>query len=436
MKAHYIKEVINGSLADVSGIKSGDYLLTINGKTIKDVLDYRFLIADENVEIVLETASGIRRVVNINKEYDEDLGLIFDNPLMDKERTCRNHCIFCFVDQLPKDVRKTLRYKDDDWRLSFLDGNYITLTNLTKEDVKRICDMHISPLYVSIHATDPQVRSFMLGYPKRDIMIDILKDFYKNDIIVHGQIVLCPGINDGEILNDTLSQLIDFWPSLKSIALVPVGLTEHRDRLYPLVPYDKEGAAKLLEQAEQWQNICLDKIGTRWVFPADEFYLIASKKYLPYEFYENFPQLENGVGLLALFDRQFHKALKKYKKKSKERINMSLATGYSAYSFMDKLSKELLRDYNVKINVYPIKNNFFGQSITVAGLVVGRDIINQLADKELGKVLLLPSVMLRDGETVFLDGVTLDEIKRALNVDVNVIDTNGEALVKEVIRYR
>ncbi|MDK2991826.1 MAG: hypothetical protein PWP48_1059 [Clostridiales bacterium] len=436
MKGHYIADVMEDSLAKLYDIKPGEVILTINGMPIEDVLDYRFLIADERIELEIKGKDGFVRNIIIEKDYDEDLGLVFDNPLMDKERVCRNRCIFCFVDQLPKGVRPTLKYKDDDWRLSFLDGNYITLTNLTEHDIDRITKMHISPLYVSIHAVDPKVRSFMLGIPETDNIVNILQRFKEHNIMVHGQMVLCPGINDGHVLDDSIKRLMELWPSLQSLAVVPVGLTEHRQMLYPLRLYEQHTAVSVLSQIEKWQSLCFDRLGTRWVFAADELYLIAQRHWPPYESYEDFPQLENGVGLLAMFEKQFYKGLEKYKSDAHTKVRLSVATGLSAADFMQKLSRKLADDYGIDINVYPIKNNYFGKTVTVAGLVVGRDIIEQLRNVDLGDALLIPKCMLREGETVFLDDTTLDEVQQALNTRIRVVDVDGEAFLREVMKYR
>lgn len=437
MKAHYIADVLDGSLAQKSGIKPGEYLLSINRKPVEDVLDYKFLIADEYLELEIKGANGDVRTIAIEKDYDDDLGLVFDNSLMDRERVCHNHCIFCFVDQLPKGVRSTLRYKDDDWRLSFLYGNYITLTNLTDADIKRIIDLHISPLYVSIHAVDPKVRSFMLGISRPDKMMDILHEFSSNNITIHGQMVLCPGINDGPVLDDSLERLLPLWPALSSVAVVPVGLTEHRCCLYPLRSYDETAASAVLEQVKNWQKMCIKKMGTRWVFAADEFYLLAHRRWPSYASYEGFPQLENGVGLLALFEKQFYRSLDKYAKDFQHRpAKLSLVTGVSAADFMRELSRELNKRSGITINVWPIENHFFGSTVTVSGLVVGQDIIEQLKGRDLGDALLIPRCMLREGETRFLDDTSLDDVSKMLNIPIRVVDVNGNAFVKEVMGYR
>ena len=432
-KAHEIVQIIPGSIGEELDLAPGDKLLSINDQTVRDIIDYEALCSDENIRVLIEKKDGTLWDFEIEKAPEEGLGLVFKHDLMDVERHCANHCIFCFIDQLPKGRRSSLYYKDDDWRLSFIMGNYITLTNLSDEEIQRIIDRRVSPLYVSVHTTNPSLRVKMLGNKRAGNILDILKRFADAGLTCHCQIVLCRGMNDGEELDRTLKDLWSLYPSIKSTAVVPVGLTKHRAGLYPLIPYDKESAERVLHLVEAWQKKCLAKAGTAFVFAADEFYILGEKELPPYKTYEDFPQIENGVGLLVKFEKEFDEAWEEIPRVLKSKRRVSVVTGYSAGPFMRKIAKRLNEIPNLTVEVFPVVNHFFGPTVTLAGLVTGRDIIEQLRDKELGDLLLLPSSMLKAGESVFLDDVSLEEVEKELQVKVCPVKVNGRNLFATIM---
>ena len=431
-KYNEISCVEKGSIAERAGFEKGDIILTINGQEVYDVLQYKYLLADTKLEIEVLAQSGNKKVFNITKDEYEDIGLEFTYPLMSRAKGCANKCIFCFIDQLPPNMRKTLYFKDDDSRLSFLHGNYVTLTNLSEKEIKNIGEMKISPINVSVHTTDAKLREFMLRSKNAGKMLDIMKYWAKCGIVMNAQIVLCKGINDGAALDKTIADLADFYPSVSSVSVVPVGITKYRDGLFPLEPYDRESAAEVVKQVERWQNKLMDEIGSRFIFAADEFYLKANCEIPPFDAYEDFPQIENGVGLIASMEDEFNFALQ-----DAEEINMprtvSIATGMAAFEFIKSLARRLEdKVKNLKINVYGIKNNVFGENVTVSGLVCGQDIINQLKGKDLGKALYITVSMLRAGEEVFLDDVTLGELETAINTKVVAVDNDGFEFVDKL----
>ncbi len=431
-KYNEISCVEKGSIAERAGFEKGDIILTINGQEVYDVLQYKYLLADTKLEIEVLAQSGNKKVFNITKDEYEDIGLEFTYPLMSRAKGCANKCIFCFIDQLPPNMRKTLYFKDDDSRLSFLHGNYVTLTNLSEKEIKNIGEMKISPINVSVHTTDAKLREFMLRSKNAGKMLDIMKYWAKCGIVMNAQIVLCKGINDGAALDKTIADLADFYPSVSSVSVVPVGITKYRDSLFPLEPYDRESAAEVVKQVESWQNKLMDEIGSRFIFAADEFYLKANCEIPPFDAYEDFPQIENGVGLIASMEDEFNFALQ-----DAEEINMprtvSIATGMAAFEFIKSLARRLEEKVkNLKINVYGIKNNVFGENVTVSGLVCGQDIINQLKGKDLGKALYITVSMLRAGEEVFLDDVTLGELETAINTKVVAVDNDGFEFVDKL----
>jgi putative radical SAM enzyme (TIGR03279 family) len=414
------------------GIEPGDFLVAVNGQTVQDILDYMEWTSSDEVTIAIEKSDGQEWFLEIEKDPDEDLGLTFEQPLMDRQRTCCNKCIFCFIDQLPKGMRSTLYCKDDDWRLSFLMGNYITLTNLSRRDVKRIVDRHISPLYVSVHTTNLELRRRMMGNKRAGELLNILKEFEKANISIHCQIVLCRNWNDGHELERTLSDLWNMRCVVRSVAVVPAGLTRYREGLEYIMPYDAASAEQVLEQVEKWQVKCRAGGGTAFVFAADEFYILASKEFPRYEDYEDFPQIENGVGLVAKLTREFEEAIADYKGGVPAVKQISVATGVSAYPTIRTMMDKVKQAMGVKVYVYPVTNHFFGQHVTVAGLLTGRDILNQLKDKELGHALLIPCTMLRRGEDVFLDDVSVKQLSRWLQVAVVPVPVNGRELIEVI----
>lgn len=425
----YITGVDAGSVAERAGIKAGEELISINGKPIRDVLDYKFYSYDKRLKIELST-----RTVKIKKNEGEDLGLVFQSYLMDKAKRCANNCVFCFVDQMPKGMRETLYFKDDDARMSFLLGNYISLTNLSEEDIDRMIRMHISPVNVSVHVTDPELRRKMVRNPKAGECMNILKRLTKAGIRINCQIVVCPGLNDGEVLKNSISDLLSLGEEIESIAIVPVGITKHRDGLYPLSPMNEECAKETLSIIDSFGEENLKTRGERVVYGADELYIKAHLPIPEDEYYDSYPQLDNGVGLMRLLSVEFLAALS-YTDIPSEVEKFTVATGVSAAPFIRKLIDELAKKCN-NINgseVYEVKNDFFGETIDVAGLVTGGDLIKTLSGKSLGKRLLIPSVMLRHGENVFLDDVSVCDVERELGVTVVPVENDGDALLSAML---
>lgn len=433
MKKILIKDIVSDSIANEMGIEPGDFLLNVNSVEIKDILDYKYQIYDEFITILIEKASGEIWDLEIEKEENEDLGLIFEEQLIDKPRNCANKCIFCFMDQLPSKVRDTLIFKDDDFRLSFITGNYVTLTNCGYKDLDRIIEYHLSPINISVHATQPEVRSMMLNNKNAGNILDQIKYLTEKDITVNAQIVLCPGINDGEVLNKTILDLSNFYPNLLSIAIVPVGLTKHRKNLYKLNGFTKQSAKKVIKQITKWQDKLKKEKGTYLVFAADEFYIKAEESIPEYERYEEFEQLEDGIGLLSYFTMNFNKSLMRFKPHKCEKT-VSIATGTSSYNFIKEKANILEKTFEgLKINVYPIENNFFGHNITVTGLITGGDLIKQLKDKDLGEYLVIDKKMLKSDEDIFLDDITLEMVSNSLEIKIVKSDSLGEKFIKAVI---
>lgn len=424
-----ICQVEHGSPAHKARIKAGEELFSINGHSIADVLDYKFYSYDS----VLNIKVGDRNV-RVKKQEGEDLGLVFESYLMDKAKRCANKCIFCFIDQLPEGMRETLYFKDDDARMSFLMGNYISLTNLSEQDIERMIRMRISPINVSVHATDPQVRQKMLGNPRAGECMNILKRFAQANITLNCQIVACPGVNDGEVLKKSLEDLVSLAPAVGSISVVPVGLTRFREKLYPLKPVDKKTACEIIDIVDEVGASCVLKHGSRIVFCGDELYIKAGRNIPGTEYYEDYPQLENGVGLIALMQEEFAFALEDV---SGDEIiaPFTMATGVSAAPFIAKLIDDLAKKCNnvFKWQVVPVKNRFFGETIDVAGLVTGKDLIHELAGKELGERLFIPEVMLRHGTHVFLDDVSVEQAERELGVPIIPVMNDGGVLLDSIL---
>lgn len=434
MKKHYIKEVREESIAEELQIEAGDYLISVNEAEITDVLDYKYQMFDEYVTVLIEKPDGEEWELEIEKDENEDIGLIFEEELMDKPRRCANHCIFCFMDQLPSKVRETLIFKDDDFRLSFMTGNYVTLTNASYRDLDRIIKYHLSPINISVHATNPNVRKMMLNNKNADKILEYIEYLAKREIYINAQIVLCPNINDDKILDQTIEELSQFYPYVQCIAIVPVGLGKYREGLYEIEPFNKKSAQLAIKQVEAWQHKLKKKYGSNLVYIADEVYVVAEKEIPSYETYEDFPQLEDGIGMIAKFQREFDT---KYLRLKEREINktVTIATGKSAYSLIRNLSNKLeIKFKGLKINVFAIENDFFGPQITVAGLVTGGDIINQLKDKELGNYLLLNYSMLKDDADVFLDDTSLEDVKKALNIKIKITDGTGGDFIDKIIK--
>lgn len=444
---HIIKEVAPGSIAQEMGIDPGDALLAINDNEIEDVFDYRYLMKDEYVEVLVRKADGEEWLLEIDKDYDEDLGVAFENSLMSDYRSCSNRCIFCFIDQMPPGMRETLYFKDDDSRLSFLQGNYITLTNMSEHDVERIIQMQLAPINISVHTTNPELRCKMLNNRFAGEKLRFLDRFYEGHVEMNAQIVCCKGVNDGEELKRSIEDLMKYLPFLRSVSVVPAGITKFRDGLYPLSLFTKEEAGAIIDMIEEYQKICFDQYGLHFVHASDEFYLLAERDLPEEERYDGYIQLENGVGMLRLFREEFEAAMQeiiKIDQNSQQRLyggkrKLSAATGKLAYAVIREAAEEVCKVCpELTIRVYPIRNDFFGETITVAGLVTGQDLIAQLrkrqqAGEDLGDTLLLPANMLRSGEQVFLDDVTVQDVERALGLTVTVTEPTGAAFAEAAL---
>lgn len=427
-----ISAVAPGSIAEEIGLVPGDCILQINGTELTDVLDYMFLTADDVLEITVRKANGETEIIEVETDY-EPLGVDFENALLDKPKSCRNKCIFCFIDQLPKGMRETVYFKDDDARLSFLQGNYITLTNLSDADLDRIIRMHISPVNVSVHATDPKLREMMLCNRFAGKVYAMMQRLAENQITMNCQIVLCPGINDGKHLDRTLTELAALSPYVNSISVVPVGLTRYREGLYPLSAFNKESAAAVIAQVHAYQEAFLEKYGKRIVFLSDEFYLMAEKDMPPATHYEAFYQIENGVGLMASMRAEFDEALAELPEIKLEKT-VSIATGEAAADFIRGMAEELMQKVpGLKIQVFAIPNEFFGGDVNVSGLVVGGDIVRRLKGEKLGKRLYIPAAMLRADDDVFLDDMTLSGLSDALSVPVCPVENDGFTFVEKLL---
>lgn len=428
----HIKSVIRHSYADRAGIRGGEILLAINGNEIFDVLDYRFYQLNAKLELKIRDHAGEVRTVPVRKPEYEELGLEFETYLMDQEKSCRNKCIFCFIDQLPKGLRKTLYFKDDDSRLSFLFGNYVTLTNLTEHEISRIIKMHISPVNVSVHTTNPELRVKMMGNRFAGDSLKILKRLSENNIVLNTQIVCCPGINDGEELKRSLRDLYDLNVNL--IAVVPVGLTKYREGLYPLTPFDEQKARETVDILEEFGEMCLKTRGKRTAYAADELYIKAGYPIPEAGFYEDFEAIENGVGLIAMLKEDLLFELEDREPDDSICRRVSIACGTSAAPYLRELADRIQEKFpHIHITVYPIVNRFFGEMINVSGLIVGADLIDQLKGKPLGDALLISSAMLRFENDLFLDDVHIDDVREQLHTDVLPIHNDGKMLLDAIL---
>ena len=434
-----IKTVIPGSASEEAGILPGETLVAINGNSVIDVLDYMYYGAEADPELTIKRLGGETVSLRLHKPEGADAGLEFETYLMDRPRSCANKCIFCFVDQLPKGMRDTLYFKDDDVRLSFLTGSYITLTNLSEREVQRVIDLKISPINISVHSTDPKLRSMMLGNKNGGRGLEIMKRFAKAGIEMNCQIVCCPGINDGAKLGKSMRDLARMHPHVWSVSIIPVGLTKYREGLTPLRPFDAESARKTVAQVEKFADKCLKRHKSRIFFCSDELYLKAGLPVPEDDYYEGYPQLENGVGLLRLMDIEFDEALEEQSGRKAAGTPFSIATGVSAAAMIERLmdrTKERFEGINGR--VYAIKNDFFGHTVDVAGLITGKDLIAQLRGKELGEILYIPDRMLRDdgadaSEGVFLDDITTKDVERELGVKVKPTSCTGKTLLDAML---
>ena len=430
---HVISRVLPGSIGEELELEPGDVLVSINGQLVEDVFDYRYLMNDEVVELLIRKKNGEEWELEVEKDYEDDLGVEFENSLMDDYRSCSNHCIFCFIDQMPPNMRETLYFKDDDSRLSFLQGNYVTLTNMSEYDLDRIIKFHLSPINVSFQTMNPELRCKMLHNRFAGDALKKVDKLYQGGVIMNGQIVLCKGVNDRDELEYSLEKLSEYAPVLQSVSVVPVGLSKYRDGLYPLEPFDREDAEYLIEQVERWQKIMMERHGIHFIHASDEWYILAGKK-LPEETRDDgYLQLENGVGMMRLLETEVKERLAGLEGDNRE-FTASVATGKLAAPFIQQYMKLIQEKFpNIKVNVYTIRNDFFGERITVSGLITGADLREQLKDKELGEKILIPCNMLRSGEDVFLDDLTVDDIREALGTELVVVDEPGADLVNCVI---
>ena len=427
-----IFDVTTGSHADKAGIKKGETLLSINSNEIVDVLDYRFYQVNRKLTLEVADENKNVRTIEMTKGEYEEIGLEFETYLMDKQHSCRNKCIFCFIDQLPKGMRESLYFKDDDSRLSFLFGNYITLTNITEHEIDRIIKMHISPINVSVHTTNPELRCKMMNNRFAGDTLKYLKRFADAGITLNCQIVSCPGINDGDELVRTLTDLENLGVNMT--AIVPVGLTRYRENLYPLVPYNKETAGQTIDIIEKMGDECVKKHGRRIFFPGDEFYLLAERELPSPEFYEDFSALEDGIGMIAYLTDDVGWKLEELDADESLCHKVTIACGEGVFPYMKRIMSMINEKFpNITINTRAIKNNFFGGGINVSGLVTGGDLIDQLRDDDLGDRLIIPSSMLRFENDLFLDDVSTDDVERELGVTLVPVNNNGNDLVEAVI---
>ncbi len=433
--SHIVKEVLPGSIAEESGIVPGDELLSVNGGGIADIFDYQYQTEAEEVTLLIRKADGGEWELSIEKDEDEDLGLVFDNGLMDEYRRCCNHCIFCFIDQLPLGMRKTLYFKDDDSRLSFLQGNYVTLTNMSDDDIDRVIRYRLEPINISFQTTDPALRCKMLGNRFAGEALKKADRLNEAGIMMNGQIVLCRGINDGENLKRTISDLMEYIPNLESVSVVPVGLSRYREGLYPLEPFTAEEAAEVIRTVEAFQERCMNGYDTHFIHAADEFYVLAGKEVPPEETYDGYLQYENGVGMIRSFLDEFEEAFSALPEQPEVRgREISVAGGMMMQGYMERILERLREKVpKIRVHYYPVVNHFFGESITVSGLLTGRDIVDALKGKPLGETLYLPETLLRAGEEILLDDMSISDIASALQVKIDIVKSNGSMFLEMLL---
>lgn len=430
---HKIKSVEEGSIAEELEIEPGDYLLAVNDTELKDIFDYHFICNDEFITVLIEKANGEQWELEIEKDYNEDIGIDFEEGLMDKYRSCTNKCMFCFIDQMPPGMRETLYFKDDDARLSFLQGNYITLTNMKDADLDRIIKYRLSPINISIHTVNPELRVKMLHNRFAGEALKKLEKLYENRIEMNSQIVLCKGLNDGSELERSIEYLSNMLPYMESLSVVPVGLTKFRENLAPLKKFYKDDAIEVLNIIHKWQDKLLKEYGTRFVFASDEWYLTAEMPIPKEDYYEGYNQIENGVGMIRSLEDEVDDYLETLEGDGRKK-KVSLATGVLAAPIITKQTEKVMAKYpNVDCTVYTIRNDYFGRDITVAGLLTGQDIINQLKEQDLGDYLILPDVLLRSGEEVLLDDLTLSDLEKALQIQIRIVKSDGTSLIDTIL---
>lgn len=439
---HVIKKVDEGSIAWEMEIEPGDILLKINDEEIEDIFDYQFMIQEEYIEVLVKKPNGEEWLLEIDKDEQEDLGIEFENGLMDDYRSCHNKCIFCFIDQMPKGMRDTLYFKDDDSRLSFLQGNYVTLTNMSEHDVNRIIKYHLGPINISFQTMNPELRCMMLHNRFAGDALKKVDRFFEAGIEMNGQIVLCKGINDGKELDFSIRELTKYYPCLQSVSVVPVGLSKYREGLYPLEPFTKEDAKEVIGLIQKWQDYMYERYGMHFIHASDEWYLLAEEELPTEDRYDGYLQLENGVGMLTLLKDEFKEAMQTavhqkmlYKELSGgKKRRLTLATGKLAYQTICDLAAKMMEAFEwLDLQVVAIRNDFFGERITVSGLITGQDLIAQLKDLSLGEKLLLPQNVLRSGENYFLDDITVPQLEEALQVQVDIVKSSGQDFVETVL---
>lgn len=431
-KGHTIKSVDPGSIADELGLEPGDRLLSIDGHELEDIFDYEYYIENESIMVVIAKKNGEEWELDIENDY-QDLGLTFENGLMSDYKSCHNKCVFCFIDQMPKGMRETLYFKDDDSRLSFLQGNYVTLTNMKDKDIERIIKFKLAPINISVQTTNPELRCKMLHNRFAGEALKKIDRLYEAGTPMNGQVVMCKNLNDGDELDRTIRDLTKYIPCMESVSVVPVGLSKYRDGLYPLEPITAEDAAKTIDIIEKWQKKVYAEHGIHFIHASDEFYILAGRELPEEERYDGYIQLENGVGMIRLLTTEVHEALDELEG-DEEKEELSIATGKLAAVYLAGFLEEIKKKFpNRKVHLYPIRNDFFGEMITVAGLITGQDLIAQLKDKPLGSRLLLPECMFRSGEEVFLDDITRQEVENALQVPVNIVKSSGQDFVNAVL---
>lgn len=440
-RKHIIDSIEPGSIAEEMELEPGDELVSINGKEIEDVFDYHYLMNDDYIVVTVRKKNGEEWELEIEKEYQEDLGIVFENGLMDDYKSCSNKCIFCFIDQMPPGMRETLYFKDDDSRLSFLQGNYVTLTNMKDKDLERIVKYKLGPINISIQTMNPELRCMMLHNRFAGDSLKKIDVLYEGGIEMNGQIVLCKGVNDKEELERSISELMKYVPTMTSLSVVPVGLSKYREGLYPLEPFTKEDARETIAIIEKWQDYCMEHFGIHFVQASDEWYLIAELPLPEEERYDGYIQLENGVGMIRLLITEFHEALQYYKEmellediRPEGHRHITIATGRLAAPFIEELVHECeILFPELQVDVVAIRNDFFGERITVSGLITGQDLVAQLIDRENGEEILIPCNMMRSGEEVFLDDMTRDEAEKALHCPIHIVKSSGRDLLDSIL---
>ena len=448
-KEHIIDRVTPGSIAEEMEIEAGDVLVSINGNEIEDVFDFHYMVNDEYLDVLIRKPDGEEWELEIEKEYNEDLGIEFENGLMDDYKSCSNKCIFCFIDQMPPGMRETLYFKDDDSRLSFLQGNYITLTNMKDKDLERIIQYHLAPINISVQTTNPELRCMMLHNRFAGDALKKIDRLYEAGIQMNGQIVLCKGVNDGEELERSIRDLTKYLPYMESVSVVPVGLSKYRDGLYPLEPFTKEDAIAVIEMIEKWQDICMKEHDMHFIHASDEWYMLAERPLPEENSYDGYIQLENGVGMMRLLMNEFADALEEAKEpENKVEVmdvlneelgghhKVSLITGRLAAPFLREMADAFMKEFpGYEVEVVDIRNDFFGEKITVSGLITGQDLLAQTKERENGNALAIPCNMLRMGERVFLDDITVEDVEKTLQVPVLIVKSSGLALLEAMFGY-